>query len=55
MYHTVVFAMLLTFARCETTTGSHGTSCMTIHEPLGHNQGVSVTRRSYKGTVLHVS
>jgi len=55
MYHTVVFAMPLTLARCETTTGSLGTSRMTMHEPLGHNQGVSITRRSYKGTLLHIS
>ena len=55
MYHSVVFAMPLTLAQCETSAGSLGTSCMTMHEPLGHNQGVSITRRSYKDTVLHIS
>ena len=37
MYHTMEFAMPLTFAQCETTNGSLSTSCMTMHEPLGHN------------------
>jgi hypothetical protein len=44
----MVSAMPLTFARCETTAGCLGTTCMTMHEPLGHNQGVSITEEVTK-------